>query len=322
MDNLQSLMSVQSVSYNTGRMQLFIENSLKLQGLAYTKDQYGNIYVKKGEAKLYPTMVCHIDTVHDINDNMEVHISGDKMFAIDRVTMERLGIGGDDKVGIWITLQMLEEYKNFKAVFFLDEEVGCVGSSKANFDFFNDSTIVLECDRRGNTDFVNDISGTVMYGEELQAVLKPILHEYGYKETYGGLTDVLKIAQNNDVCCANMSCGYYDPHSDNEYISIAEVYNTMEMCMDIFDATFDKRYTVDRKSIKTYNHYQHYYDGYYDHFYDDEVISEVTTDIDYDKPTQCPKCNQISMYYDQWDTVKYCIECEYESKIIENEEYK
>lgn len=318
MDNLQSLMSVQSVSYNTGRMQLFIENSLKIQGLAYTKDQYGNIYVKKGKADLYPTMVCHIDTVHAINDNMEIHISGDHMFAIDRVTMERLGIGGDDKVGIWITLQMLEQYKNFKAVFFLDEEVGCVGSSQANYDFFSDSTIVLECDRKGNSDFVNNISGTTMYGEELQAVLKPILTNFGYKETYGGMTDVLEIAEKTDVCCANMSCGYYDPHTDNEYISISDVYNTMDMCMDIFDATMHQRYTIDRSVRKTYSHYQHYYDGYYDHFYDDEVIAEANID----KPSVCPQCSQEQMYHDHWDGINYCLECEYESKIIEDEKYK
>lgn len=306
MDNLQSIMSVQSTSYDTGRMELFIENSLKLQGLPYSKDQYGNIYVTKGNASVYPTMVCHIDTVHQINDNMEVHVSGDRMFAIDRVTMKRLGIGGDDKVGIWITLQMLEQYKNFKAVFFLDEEVGCVGSSNADFDFFNNSSIVLECDRRGNSDFVNNISGTKLFDEELSEIIKPILDEYGYKETYGGMTDVLEIANNNDVCVANMSCGYYDPHSDNEYISISDVYNTMNMCIEIFDATFQKRFTIKREKYPKYNQY---FDGYYDHYYDDiETVEEEVK--------ACPQCNTVNLYYDDWDQINYCLNCEYEQKNI------
>jgi tripeptide aminopeptidase len=307
MDNLQSLMSVQSVSYDTGRMQLYIQNSLKLQGLSYEKDSYGNMYVTKGDADLYPTMVCHIDTVHEINNNMEVHISGDNMFAIDNLTMERLGIGGDDKVGIWITLQALENHKNFKAVFFLDEEMGCVGSSKADFSFFDDSTIVLQCDRKGNTDFVNNISGTEMFGKELSKVLKPILKDYKYKEAPGGMTDVMEIASNTDVCCANMSCGYYDPHTDNEYISINDVYETLEMCMDIFEATLHKRFTITR--IK--HNYANYYDGYYDSWYDkqDPIVSKDNT--------ICPNCNLDQLYFDEWDNVNYCLECEYEQKLAE-----
>ena len=127
--NLIKVMSVQSTSYKTERMQRFIKKEIARMNLGHTTDKYGNIYVTKGDADLYPTMVCHIDTVHDININVQVVQLDDVLLAIDTKTMQRYGIGGDDKVGIYITLELLKQFDNFKAVFFLDEEVGCVGSS-------------------------------------------------------------------------------------------------------------------------------------------------------------------------------------------------
>ena len=166
-DFLAKVMKVQSTSYQTQRMAKFICKTLKSDGLGYTKDRYGNIYVAKGDADIYPTMVCHIDTVHEINNNARIVQAGDKMFSIDSTNCHRIGIGGDDKVGIYITLCCLRQFDNFKAVFFLDEEVGCVGSSQSNFEFFEDSSIVLECDRKGYGDFVTDISGTKLNDNSL-----------------------------------------------------------------------------------------------------------------------------------------------------------
>ena len=198
-------MSIQSASYETNRMERFITRRRKKLGLTYTHDTYGNIYVTKGQADLYPTMVCHIDTVHNINDKAQVQRIDDKLYAFDAKSMTQYGIGGDDKVGIYITLQLLEHQENFKAVFFKDEEVGCVGSKQANFDFFNNSTIVLECDRKGYNDFVNSISNIKLFDKTLQDDIGAILQNYDRKVTTGGMTDVQQIASNNPVQVANMS---------------------------------------------------------------------------------------------------------------------
>lgn len=244
--NLYNVMSIQSASYESNRMERFITRRIKKLGLTYTQDNYGNIYVTKGQADLYPTMVCHIDTVHDINDNVQVQKIDDKLYAFDSKTMTQYGIGGDDKVGIYVTLQLLEHQEYFKAVFFKDEEVGCVGSKQANFEFFNDSTIVLECDRKGYNDFVNSISNIQLFDKTLQDDIGAILKNYDRKVTTGGMTDVQQIASNNPVQVANMSCGYYNPHTDQEYIIIDDVYDTCDMCHHIFNATKHKRYEMKR----------------------------------------------------------------------------
>lgn len=298
-------------------MQKYILKRLSQMNLRHTTDNYGNIYVTKGYSDLYPTMVCHIDTVHEINEHVEVHRSKDKLFAIDTNTMERYGIGGDDKVGIYITLELLDTFDVFKAVFFLDEEVGCVGSGQADFSFFDDSTVVLECDRKGINDFVSSISGTTLYSPEFSSAINHILVQYGRTETHGGMTDVLEIAYKNKVCVANMSCGYYDPHTENEYVNISDIQNTLTMCKDIFLATLHKRWEVEEDRDKSYYNYRAY-DGYtYSNYYYHE---------DFDKPCVCPKCDSLTLYYDEYDDVNFCATCEYEEPLeiesIEEERYE
>ena len=75
-------MRVQTTTYNDIKMQRFIFKALEKMNLKHETDSYGNIYVTKGKADLYPTMVCHIDTVHKINMNVEVIKVRNKLIAI------------------------------------------------------------------------------------------------------------------------------------------------------------------------------------------------------------------------------------------------
>ena len=69
------------------------------------------------------------------------------------------GIGADDKNGIWICLKCLEDFKAVKCAFFVQEEVGCIGSGHADMSFFSDCRFVIQCDRKGNGDMVTQING-------------------------------------------------------------------------------------------------------------------------------------------------------------------
>ena len=66
---LKKVMRVQSNSGKCERMQRFVKKELDAIKIGYTTDKIGNIYATKGNAEMYPTMVCHMDTVHDINDH-------------------------------------------------------------------------------------------------------------------------------------------------------------------------------------------------------------------------------------------------------------
>ena len=142
---------------------------------------------------------------------------------------------------------MLEELPACKAAFFRDEEIGCVGSSQARLDFFEDCAFVLQCDRKGNSDFVNKIYGEPMYSDEFAAAIAPILARHGYREAEGMLTDVYELAtQGLELSMANMSCGYWGPHTDQEVVMADDVEVTLSLVREICRAHGHRQWPADR----------------------------------------------------------------------------
>jgi hypothetical protein len=241
---LVNVLSQQSESKKTKEFRKWLTAYIKryFPDAEYMLDN-GNLYVTKGKAEIYPCMVSHIDTVHNINRNVEVFKTGDNLFAFDTKKMRQYGIGGDDKVGVFICLMMLHELPAVKCAFFRDEEIGCVGSALAVRDWFVDCAFALQCDRRGYNDFIEEISGMEMYGEEFRAAIKEPLATHGYKQTYGMMTDVEKLKRLGiDICMANMSCGYYEPHTNNEYVNVPDVMNCFLMCKNICITLSDRQW--------------------------------------------------------------------------------
>jgi tripeptide aminopeptidase len=243
-------MSVQSESRATYWMEKFILRFCEKlinegQEISCSVDKVGNIYVTKGVSDLYPTMVAHTDTVHDIVPSREYQVRSDrqKMWAVNPKTGQDQGIGGDDKVGIFVALSLLRELPVFKAAFFVDEEIGCVGSRVADMTFFEDSSLVLQCDRKGTSDFVDNIMGTPLYGEGFAQEIEPLLTQFGYKSGDGGMTDVWQLKENGlNVACANMSSGYFRPHTRWEYVGLNDVQRCYDLCFAVVTQLGDKRW--------------------------------------------------------------------------------
>ncbi len=233
MNKLIEVLEVQTVSRDDKFMRAYLYNEIATIPGAHLIDDGNNIYVTKGVAP-YPCMVAHIDTVHRIQTNLTAITFNGRITGMNMDTMTQAGIGGDDKVGIYVALQMLREYDNIKCFFPKDEEIGCVGSSTANAEFFNDVTIALQCDRKGNKDFITEASGVELSSKAFQADVLPILMGYGYKFEHGMMTDVMELKQNGiNVSMANISCGYYNPHCSNEFVDIADVVRVTAMVSEI-----------------------------------------------------------------------------------------
>jgi len=231
---LKDILRIQTYSYNQWRMFAYIVRECKAKGYdIFVWD--GNIYVTKGDASKYPCIVAHMDSVHEIREDLHpLEINGN-ITGFNRVTMKQSGIGGDDKVGVFIALECLDKFDNAKAVFFRDEEVGCVGSEDAYMDFFEDCKFVLQCDRKGNSDFIVNASGTELSSKEFRNAIKPIISSYGYSFANGMMTDVMTLKDNGlKVSCANISCGYYNPHTDNEFVNVDDVENCLNLVFSLF----------------------------------------------------------------------------------------
>jgi hypothetical protein len=243
-EKLREVLSIQTVSHDQFRMFAYIVRQVKQIPNTVMFIDDGNLYITKGDAPTYPCMVAHMDTVHDITDDLFPLEFNGMITGFDRINMEQVGIGGDDKVGIFIALECLREFDDMKVAFFRDEEVGCMGSYGAQMSFFDDCRFVLQCDRRGNSDFIIDASGVELSSKCFQDDVLPIISSYGYKFAKGMMTDVMALKENQiEVSVANISCGYYNPHSPQEFVDVFDVMQCLEMCQTII------RYCTD-----TYTH--------------------------------------------------------------------
>lgn len=264
LDRLQKVMSIQSKSYKLTRMNRFLRDELNdMRGVTFHFHK-GNIYVTKGSAETYPCIVAHTDTVHTIIDDFQVMtINDDIMYAMNGKTGEQTGIGGDDKVGIFVALEMLRNHDVMKVAFFKDEEVGCKGSSVSNRKFFENVEFVFQCDRKGYDDFVRKISNKWLHDDEFADKIAPIMDKFGKKEELqGGTTDVGQLhTRGVKVCMANISCGYYRPHRSGEVISIEEVFLTTDFVNELVLTLQGKVWVnsdYDKSSFKSHNHYKTY----------------------------------------------------------------
>ena len=230
---LKEILVIQSESYKQWRMFAFLIRKLTaLEVPFYVND--GCIYATKGISDIYPCVVAHMDTVHDICEDLAVLEVGNKLTGFNRVKMKQTGIGGDDKVGIYLALELLMKFDNIKVAFFRDEEIGCGGSYNAELDFFSNCSFVLQGDRRGNKDFIHRASGTQLCSKNFKKVISPILKKYKYDFEEGMMTDVMALKEIGlSISCANISCGYYNPHMAHEYVNIPDVMNCLALMDEI-----------------------------------------------------------------------------------------
>ena len=236
MELLKKLYCIHSKSGNEHNMVEFIMAHVDevLPGAKVDIDNYNNIYITKGESKTYPCVVAHTDQVQHIHskDFMAVE-TDDIIFGYSKKNKRFEGLGADDKNGIWIALKCLMDLSvPMKVALFTGEEIGCVGSSHADMSFFDNVRFVIEPDRRGSGDLITNICMTSLCSRRF---IKAIGYKtYGYKKEEGLLTDVLTLKERDlGVSCVNISCGYYDPHTDNEFTVKKDLLNALDFTKHI-----------------------------------------------------------------------------------------
>lgn len=225
LDLLKALYCVFSPSNGEKKMRRFIKRHIKknIPAAVVTQDAHGNLFVTKGEAESYPCLCAHMDQVQHLHPSDFVCIEGQGIiFGYSPKLHKQCGLGADDKNGIFIALQCLERYDVLKCAFFVGEEIGCVGSHAADIEFFADCRFCAQIDRRGNSDMVTSISFGNICSEEF--VKAADCETYGYAVSTGLMTDVEALRGNGvTASCINMSCGYYEPHTDHEFTVIEDV---------------------------------------------------------------------------------------------------
>lgn len=239
-DLLKELYSIFSPSGDTKKMRRFLKKAIKARGGDVVQDKKGNLLVTKGKADTYPCLAAHIDQVR-----YHTHPKDFQVLQVDNILMgwstklkQQCGLGADDKNGVFICLNALEKYDNIKIAFFVDEEVGCCGSSVVDMSFFDGCRFVIEPDRRDGYDFISCMSGVDVCSDDF--IKASGFGDFGYKFDEGSVTDVLTLLERGlKISCLNLSCGYYHPHTDQEVTDIDELENCQNLVFHMIDTMTD-----------------------------------------------------------------------------------
>lgn len=234
---LKSLYKVFSPSMEEKKMRRFIKRHIKknIPGVTVVQDNSGNLLITKGESESYPCICAHMDQVQRLHPkDFECIENDDVIFGYSSKTRSQCGLGADDKNGLFIALECLASYDVLKCAFFVGEEIGCRGSSAVDMNFFNDCRYCIQVDRRGNSDMVTSI-----YTDMCSADFIADTHyeTYGYNLSTGAMTDVAELFDRGvGVSCINLSCGYYEPHTDHEFTSKSDVQKCYDFVCHIIEA--------------------------------------------------------------------------------------
>jgi putative aminopeptidase FrvX len=273
LEKFKELLSVPSKTYQEEDMVEYLCSEMdSIEGVTYYRDDMMNVYATKGELaddEYYPMFIAHTDTVHQkIN---KIIVKEEKLVrpntfgkTFDKTEVDCLkaytengdptGIGGDDKCGIFICLELLKQLDKVKIGLFVSEETGCHGSSKCDENFLKDVGYITQYDAPGNHLISEICSGVRLFdreGEFFTKTLKVIEESFGNEMLVQShpYTDVSQLKKKADVSCINMSCGYYNMHSNQEFVSIEDVRRAIEAGKNMVKELGYKKYEYVYKPI-------------------------------------------------------------------------
>ena len=245
---LEKIFQTPARTKNETQMASVIREVLNKYDIPYWTDKAGNIYnISK---KSVPLLSAHMDTVQD-----EIDAALTKFIKIRGNILSGYGvIGGDDKCGIFIALTLAcQSLCNF--IFSVEEESGGNGIKYfVTTQKLTDIPYGLVLDRKGHQDI---ICARNNYGTEaFEKTLLEIGNVFGYKQAMGTFSDANFL--NEQISCANLSVGYYNPHSKSEFVDINDLRNAMDFTHAIIKNVKEK-FEAPRSS----SHYTYYGYGYH-----------------------------------------------------------
>lgn len=217
-------------------------------------DNYWNLYLINPWT---PLICAHMDTVQ-------------KQVDVDRLWTLRLNhwfikadkaiIWGDDKCWIAIAMELYEQLGDrISLLFTRQEETGCNWAR----DFCtNHKDLVEQCnyclvlDRRGSWDII--WYENAYCSKEFEDEIARLTKDFWYKPTRWFCSDTGCIAK--IINWVNLSVGYYNPHTENEYINCNELENAYLAALYIVEH-LEWEYPLYEYKY-TYTQHKDYYWGY------------------------------------------------------------
>lgn len=202
----------QIVRMTQGELKNALVNELKKIGYSGVKASKQFLYAKGKSPVL---LVAHMDTVH------KTPVKTICKSTCGNIMMSPEGIGGDDRSGVYMILEIVRKLK-CHVLFCEDEEVGALGARafvksgikpKVNY--------IVEIDRRGDND-------AVFYDCDNEEFTE-FVTGFGFVESWGSFSDISVIAPALGIAAVNISAGYWNEHSLHEYIDMSVMKRNIEL---------------------------------------------------------------------------------------------
>lgn len=159
-------------------------------------------------------LVAHIDTVWADAPFKEVYHDKEE-----GVIWSPNGLGADDRAGIAMIIQLIKSGLRPWVLLTRHEEGGAQSArymaDNINFINFEGVKYFIELDRRGYNE-------AVFYNCNNKDFIDFIIKNYGFKYKNGTYSDISYLMPAAKICGVNLSCGYYNEHSEAEMLKIKE----------------------------------------------------------------------------------------------------
>lgn len=276
---LIKLLNIHATSGNEKPVRDYLKSILENYMDNVHVDTYGNLLgdLKCGDGRGATILLsAHMDTVRNVyKDRKLIENNG-------VISSSKGALGADDRAGIAIILEVLKNLENLsfngniKVAFSREEEIGCVGASKIDKNFYKDVDLAIVCDRRGNRDIVVGTFGIPFccnnVGNFMEDVAK--LADMEWKCVEGGISDAMVFAENG-INSINLSVGFYNEHTDKEYVVLDDMRDTVKLILQTIAVINDflpcfQEVPYENKWIKAYKGY-----AYNKYYYEDSYLDNI-----------------------------------------------
>lgn len=197
-------------------------------------------------------VTAHMDTVHKETVKDVVIENGDTISSPQ-------GIGGDDRCGIYMIMEMVKQRIYPTILFCEDEEIGGVGSDKfIRTEHFKDLKgrvkLFIELDRAHDTDLV-------YYDDDNKEFHNWCAKITGYKTSYGSFSDISNLCPDAGISGVNISCGYYHAHTLDECVVFSEMEASLKVSIKLIEAARELEKAWEYKEYKYPKYTTSYYSG-------------------------------------------------------------
>lgn len=172
-----------------------------------------------------PLMVAHMDQVQSTKCHKVMSFKN-SIYGFSKKG-KLTGLGADDKNGIFVVLNMIKRFRDdISFIFSCNEERGgylhllpVLDELKGNHPYG------LVFDRKGKSDIIG--TGNNYCCDDFEMAVRVFSKEHKYKPSHGIFSDCDELSLH--MPCVNLSVGYYNAHTVDEYTKPAELWRAIQL---------------------------------------------------------------------------------------------